>query len=227
MNNENTSRWGFPEGYAHRSESAKPVTPVVRMENSEDSKMTKMAVATSNKAVEVLENVVRDLRIEVENQKRVVLSKDVEITRLTNEIKALNTRLEQRAQPFAVSYASGGVVGGNIVDSINTRVQQAPEKQAQAITKAVATGYSAPLNPMTLFVEFLEELNVLEDYVKITTDNDISFDLLCNQYNPSDWISEVCTDDNEDYLEGWDDADELWQVICESDDLDSKEAYVE
>ena len=34
-------------------------------------------------------------------------------------------------------------------------------------------------------------------------------------------------EDSYDLKDGWDEANDLWETICESDDLNSKEAYIE
>ena len=233
MNN----RWGLPEGYnatPTREVKAQPtIGPTVVVD--------KTAVQAANKTVQVLETVVNDLRVENEKLKRENSTLNNTTRNLEATVRDLETKIKA---PVAVPmYNAGGYVGHNLcediainaatpvrINPIDTYATHKPlQSIGQRVTQAtsIAPSYTAPVNPMTVFVEFLEELDIFQEYVQVTTDEDISFDLLCNQYDPSDWISEVCTDIEGDLLEEWEEASELWQAICEEDDLDSKQAYVE
>lgn len=238
------NRWGFPAGYdqgssigqAVRKELQQPqVTPVV----------DKTAINAVTKSVIVLESIVQDLRVDNEKLKRENgnLSStnnilEQKINTLEQQLKGADSRAEPyKSDTFATRYASGGFVGGNLCEEIAAPVfnkyhQGANINKPQTVGRvhqsaSIAPSYEAPVNPMTVFVEFLEELDVFQEYYDITDKDGISFELLCNQYNPSDWISEVCTDDDGDFLDEWAEADELWIAICEADSLDSKEAYIE
>lgn len=230
MNN----RWGMPEGYnvtPTREVKAQPtIGPTVVVD--------KTAVQAANKTVQVLETVVNDLRVENEKLKRenstlngTTRNLEATIRDLEGKLTSATTRTDAyKTDTFGTTYGHlqpVGVVRSNPTDiyAMAKPVQSLVERVTQATT--IAPSYTAPVNPMAVFVEFLEELDIFQEYVQVTTDEDISFDLLCNQYDPSDWISEVCTDDDGDLLEEWEEASELWQAICEEDDLNSKEAYIE
>lgn len=213
MNN----RWGLPEGYnatPTREVKAQPtIGPTVVVD--------KTAVQAANKTVQVLETVVNDLRVENEKLKRENSTLQNTTRNLENTVRDLETKIKA---PVAVPvYNTGGYTGG--FGDTNKPLQSIVERVTQATS--IAPSYSAPVNPMTVFVEFLEELDIFQEYFNVTEKEGISFDLLCTQYDPSDWILEVCTDDDGDVLEEWEEANDLWIVICEADDLDEKEAYVE
>ena len=246
MNN----RWGMPEGYnitPNREVKAMPtVHPTVIVD--------KTAVQAANKTVQVLETVVNDLRVENEKLKRENSTLTSNTRNLEATVRDLESKLDaasftngyaglEYAASFTNGYAGLEYVGHNFGEGVATNasgvVKSSPtdlyattkpvQSIGQRVTQAtsIAASYVAPVNPLTVFVEFLEELDILQEYCQVTTNEEISFDLLCNQYNPSDWILEVCTDDEGDVLEEWGEANDLWVSICDSDDLNSKEAYVE
>lgn len=222
-----SNRWGLPEGY-----NATPVREVrAEPKIGPTVVVDKTAVQAANKTVQVLETVVNDLRVDNEKLKRENATSQNTIRNLETTIRDLEAKIKA---PVAVPvYNTGGYTGPNLCNEIATPnyATKTPAIQSigQRVTQAtsIAPSYSAPVNPMTVFVEFLEELDIFQEYYNITDVEGISFDLLCNQYDPSDWICEVCTDDNGDLLDEWEEANDLWIAICESDDLDEKEAYVE
>lgn len=229
------NRWGLPEGYEAVTRR-QPVEPTANSNANNVNTVNTVAVDIASKSTQLLEKVLNDMRVENEKLKREnttlhsqVLNYNVKINTLEDALRASNDRVDtyrSASNTLANAYASGGYAGST--PTVHERVTQAPSVPpsiSQAIN--IAATYEAPVNPMTVFVEFLEELNVFQEYVDITLVDDISFNLLCTQYEPSDWISRVCVGDDGEYLEGWDEADDLWLGICEMDDLDSKEAYVE
>lgn len=223
------NRWGFNDGY-----NSTPATPPKEIPQITPRVIVdKTAVQAANKTVNVLETVLNDVKIENERLKRdnAVLSN--QNSTLNDRLNQANSRVQQlemtisnqtaRAENFYTAQIPAIAVK-NPASEIYAPAVKAP---TPSINHSIAAAYSAPVNPMTVFVEFLEELTILEDYIKIADENGVDFQLLCNQYSPSDYIDAVCTDYDGDLLEGWDEANELWLTICDTDSLDDKEAYIE
>lgn len=224
------NRWGLPEGYNHTPITTAPEVPQVTPRIVVD----KTAVQAANKTVSVLETVLNDKNIENEKLKRESSILINTIKSLESQLNTANTKIvslegqiqspKQYNERLQVPVASASATD-NYMQSVVTdaRIYVPP----LSANKIVAQDYCAPINPMTVFVEFLEELTILEDYIAVAEKDGIDFDLLCNQYSPYDYIDCVCTDDDGDFLEGWEEANNLWLTICDTDSLDDKEAYIE
>lgn len=149
---------------------------------------------------------------------------DMGQSNVCKEIVMPTPAMNKSSNTFANPYGNAVETPANLNELLKATTNPYSFEKA---TNTLATAYKQPVNPMTTFVEFLEELNILEDYMAILLKDGNSIETLCGQYDPSDYIDTICTDDDGDMLDGWDEADALWQEICEADDLDQHEAYVE
>jgi hypothetical protein len=232
----NNNRWGLPEGYNSAPSGVKVEAP----QTTERVIVDKTAVQAANKTVNVLETVLNDVKIENERLKRDITVLSTQNNTLNDRLNQANTKVAQLEASLSthnynsykaetVAYTPPPITAKAYTPNLNQII--ASDKTyphiVPSINQSLAAAYSAPINPMTVFVEFLEELTILEDYIKIAEEDGIGFELLCNQYNPSDYIDAVCVDDDGDFLEGWEEANELWITICDTDSLDDKEAYIE
>ena len=227
------SRWGFDTPtYQQQSRAEQVVVPAVApVVNTEAQKV----ISVQNKSIDALSNTIKVLTNDKEKLQMLVYTKDTQIDTITQKLNSAYEKITKlEAEQSASRY--GATVQTNLCQEILAPASNVYGYSAQAatarastpsISEAIATTYKQPTNPMTVFVEFLEELNILEDYLGILMKDGNSIETLCTQYDPSDYIDTVCTDDDGDMLDGWDEADALWQEICEADSLDEHEAYVE
>ena len=240
MNQSNQPTWGLPEGHL-QNQYKREVQVLPSVHHAEN----KTALNTANKAMSTLENIVNDLRVENERLKRDVV-RITDINRgLEGALNQANTKIVDVEAKLSNALRStiavnipkagakgdyferyGGVGTARYDTNINACAEvPAPFPTRNTVAAAVATAYEAPVNPMTVFVEFLEELDILEEYIK---ESEYSFEELCEDLSPSEWIGSVMQkEDSYDLKDGWDEANDLWETICESDDLNSKEAYIE
>lgn len=237
MNNQGKSRWGFDTPMAYQGNQAVEVAPVAQQVTVDTAKV----ISVQNKSIDSLSNTIQVLTVDKEKLQRQLLAKDTQIDNINRSFNAASDKILSLERELATlkdsykntqasTYASSGYAGNtNMCAEVSAPIARTsyPVYKSTPTVAAVATTYKQPINPMTTFVEFLEELNILEDYMKILMGDGNSMETLCGQYDPSDYINHVCTDDDGDLLPGWDEADALWQEICEADDLDQHEAYVE
>lgn len=235
MNNQGKSRWGFDTPMAYQAPQAVEVTPVAQQVAVDTAKV----ISVQNKSIDSLSSTIQVLTMDKEKLQRQLLAKDTQIDNInrsfniaSEKINSLERELASLKDSYKNASAYSSVVyagNANMCAEVSAPIARTsyPAYKATPTVAAVATTYKQPINPMTTFVEFLEELNILEDYMKILMGDGNSMETLCGQYDPSDYINNVCTDDDGDLLPGWDEADALWQEICEADDLDQHEAYVE
>lgn len=213
---ERNNRWGFTQEY-----------PQVRVAPSlQEPAGNAVAMSAVTKSVSVLENIISDQRIKIEKLEREVSVHNSNISALQSNLTAAQNQVQilEAQKMQAVVYPDRYAVSSPSTQStvVNARV---PVPKTQAAT--IAQEYRTPVNPMTVFVEFLEEMGILEGYVQKTVTENVSFTVLCAQFMPSEFISAVCVDEDDVILEEWEEVHYIWEAMCEADDLDSKEAYVE
>ena len=236
MNNA-SARWSMPEGH-DIAPKGKTVQYSMDVDSNPVNKSNEVALKAASISVEALSKATD--KLEAENR---------QLKTMYDSVNAINTRLQQsndklseenfnlKAQIKMLQDASATVKAPSMPEevayafaqpvSMVSRTSVAPNKSQKVEPVKYETAYVAPLNPMTMFVEFLEELNILDEYTEILLKDGNSFENLCLQYTADMYISEVCTDDSGEYLEGWEDADTLWMSIVEDDGLDELEAYIE
>lgn len=232
--NNGKSRWGFDESVlVQKRVEPVPMIPTTPAVNTEAQKV----ISVQNKSIDALSNTVKVLTTEKEKLQNQLYAKDSQLETITQKLSSAYEKITKlETEQSSTRYNSERLGQANLCQEVTAPntfgngygYPTHPTKSATpSISEALASTYRQPTNPMTVFVEFLEELNILEDYMKILMADGNSMETLCGQHDPSNYIDYICIDDDGDMLNGWDEADALWQEICEADSLDDHEAYVE
>ena len=216
---ERNNRWGFTQEYPQVR-----VAPILQ-EPADNT----VAMSAVTKSVSVLENIISDQRIKIEKLEREISVYNSNISALQSNLTAAQNQIQilEAQKTQAVVYPDIDVRYGLSPNSFKVPTPNARVHVPKTQAATIAQEYRTPVNPMTVFVEFLEEMDILEEYVQKTVTENVSFTVLCAQFMPSEFISAVCVDEDDEILEEWEEAHAIWEAMCETDDLDSKEAYVE
>ncbi len=159
---------------------------------------------------------------------RELVAKDSTIYELTNRIDTLerenhklSLELSTKTKDYNIALGDARYVPDNQapVSYPNDTSYSPYNFESRVVSpKETVTGVDCgveAINPMEVFVLFLQELNVLDLFIQV---QEVEFEELC-EYSPSDYLAVGLTGDEDEVPLGWGEANGRWKTLVRENSL--------